>query len=100
MARPSFDDGPSTGDFDLAAFAKGDADDANISNAERFAGAADGAEDWLWPLTINDDADFTGVDGTVGGGELCEEGMLLKEDLAEEKIFLPLTEVKGVLVEA
>lgn len=100
LARPSFDDGPSTGDFDLAALAKGDADDVNISNAERFTGAVDGAEDWLWPLTANGDTDFAGVDGTVAGGGLCEEGMLLKEDLAEEKMFLPLTEVKGVLVEA
>ena len=96
LARPSFDDGPSTGDLDLVALAKGDADDANISNAERFAGAVDGT----WPLTANGDTDFAGVDGTVAGGGLCEEGRLLKEDLAEEKMFLPLAEAKGVLVEA
>lgn len=98
FARPSFDDDPSAGDFDLVA--NGDPDDTNISNAERFAGEVDGTKDWLWPLPANGDTDLTGVDGAVGSGGLCDEGRLLKEDLAEEKMFLPLTEAKGVLEEA
>ena len=97
LARPSFDGVPSAGDFDLATLAKGDVDEAKTSNAERFTGAVDGS---LGVLGINGDGDLTGVDGMAAGAELCEEGRLPKEDLAEEKIFWPLTEAKGELVEA
>ncbi len=98
LARPSFDDDPSTGDFALAALAKGE-DEVNMSNAERFTGAVDGAEGKLWPGTANGDTDLAGVDGVVASGVFCEEGRLPKEDL-EEKMLLPLTDAKGELVEA
>ena len=97
LARPSLDDDPSRGDFALTALAKGDEDEANMSNAERFTGAVDGAEGGLWPGTENGDTDLAGVDGVVASCVFCEEGRLPKEDL-EEKMFL--TDVKGELVEA
>jgi hypothetical protein len=99
LARPSFDDDPSTGDFALAALAKGGEDEINMSNAERFTGAVDGAEGRLWPGMANGDTDLAGVDGAIASGLLCEEGRLPKEDL-EENTLLPLTDAKGELVEA
>lgn len=85
FARPSFDVCPSTGDFERATAAKGDEDEANASNPERFkffGGDDEGSLEVLGRLDrVVDEDEFANRDG----GELFPEANRLG----------PLTVAKG-----
>ena len=93
LLRPNLLDEPSTEDLELVAVAKGEADEANASNPDRFAGVVD-------------------VDGSSGGVDKDERDLedevpapngedgLGEDDFDDAKMFCPLTEANGELVEA
>lgn len=90
FARPNTGGDPRTGDFARAKEEKGDEDDANASNPDRFKTMgveAEGPKDRLFFFRCFGDVLLGAV---VGGGD----------GLFDEKMFWPLTAANGELVDA